>query len=1126
MRIFDDHIIHSASDLNAYLGCPRSIALTMAKRLDPAVLPDPVSDDEEMELLAQAGLDHEAAYLKQCRSNGNVSEIPERGSLDDRIAATIDAMREGIDVIFQATLRHDNWIGHIDFLERVDTPSDFGSWSYEPVDTKLAREPRAKHLIQLSLYAQMVEDAQGCAPKRLHVVLGDNSRRSFAAADFHHSVKAAQQRYLAFVDSLDRSPSLEAGEPCSACGLCGWRDYCAQGWEEADHLSRVAGMSRPQIKKLRDAGIDTLTALAEADPSRRIPKLADAMFAKLLRQAQLQLEEARNGTAIVEALPEAEDRGFLRFPKPDPADLFFDLEGDPHHPGGLEYLWGIHLRDEQGRAKFIHHWAHDREAERAAFEKVVDFFVAHLRDHPAAHVYHYAHYEITALRRLATAFASREQEVDDLLRAEKFVDLYAIARHAIRTSKRDMSLKSLEKFFAPAREEDVATAGASIVYYHRWKEAQGTAAGDAILENILDYNRVDCVNTEGLRDWLLNQRRDDLDWWVKEGRGEVDLAKVEERNELELRKERLRERLRTSERLAGGVGETLAHLVDFHHRAKKPALWAVFDRCDASENEWLDDLECIGGLQPFGGDWIRTEKRSYVARYSVSPKQDTKLRPGDGVLHAPSMETLGTIFDLDIENGWVEVKRGVAAGDFPEDGAIIAGWPIPDKVLAMGVLRNAEALAAGGGSAALMDLLRRNKPRFEVATEGALVRDEESLVDATTRNARNLDDSLLLIQGPPGTGKTFTSAHVIVSLIEDGKRIGITSNSHKAIDNLLQKVEDVAAERGVFFDGIKKASAQNEESRFDGENIGWTDQNKDIEEGSYALIGGTAFLFAREEMEGKLDYLFIDEAGQVSLGNMVAMAGSTRNLVLVGDQMQLPQPVQGAHPGESGLSALDYYLEGAATVASDRGILLDTSWRMHPDLCRFISDAVYEGRLKAHPDCANRRLHVEDWQDDALKPHGLSISAMDHEGCSQVSAEEAERIAGLIDELIGTHFTGRDGTVGEIGLQDILVVAPFNAQVNHLKARLPHGTRVGTVDKFQGQEAEVVIVSMTTSSPDDLPRHTDFFYSKNRLNVAVSRGRILSIFVMNPRLVDLNADSVEELQLLNTLAWAVGEGTR
>lgn len=1112
MRKFNNNLLHSASDLNAYLGCPHSISLSLRKLLDPECLPDQAGDDEETQLVIDAGHRHEQDYLERLRKETTVVEIRADGKLEQRAQETVEAMRGGASIIYQAAFLSGPWHGFADFLRRVDEPSALNGWSYEPIDTKLARKPKASHLVQLSLYGDLVETVQGRPPEKLHVVLGSGEEHTFAAKDFQYTIAVSKGRYLGF---FDRGAKRTSPEPCAACKLCGWREVCADEWERTDHLSRVAGLNRPQAKKLRVAGISTLTALAQTPAGTRVPKLAADTFEKLRAQADLQLHGIIDGP-LVELLPFEPARGFLRLPKPDPADLFFDLEGDPLHEDGLEYLWGVHSRNAAGEKEFVYHWAHDRAAERAAFEAVVDWFTAYLAEHPNAHIYHYASYEVHVLRRLSTAFASREDEVDSLLRAEKFVDLYSVSRAAIRTSERDMSLKTLEHFFAPEREEEVKAAGESIVQYHRWLES----GEQALLDGILAYNRVDCENTEGLRDWLLSLRPNRLVWWVKEPEQPPTEKKAAERDEREALRVAVRHAVETSTHLSDELRELLVQLVDFHKRAKKPAQWAVFDRCDSEPHDLVDDLECIGCVTPSGAAWLRQDKRSTVARYSYPP-QETKLKVGADVIHAPTGMKLGSIIGLDTTACWVEVKRQLKGEEqFPEDGSIVLGWPLDDTVLEAGLRRTISAIAAGKGCNAVMDLIERRQPRLLGWDGGPLVQPGETLVDACTLRSLALDDSLLFIQGPPGSGKTYTSARVILALINAGKRIGVSSNSHKAINNLLLKVEQLAREHKIIFSGAKKVSARDPESFLHGDVIQDLVDNEDLEMGGWDLIGGTAYLFARPDMAEAVDYLFVDEAGQVSLGNMLAMAGATRNIVLVGDQMQLAQPIQGAHPGASGLSALDYFLQGEATIAPEKGILLDTSWRMHPEICSFISEAVYDGRLQAHPDCARQQLLLEGATHHALKRQGISVVEMTHEGCSQSNEEEAVATRDLIDALIGIQFVDREGKTGTIGLQNILVVAPYNAQVNLLRARLPDGARVGTVDKFQGQEAEVVIVSLTTSSPEDLPRHVDFFYSKNRLNVAISRARTLAIVLMNPRLLELDASSVEHLRMVNTLAWA------
>jgi predicted RecB family nuclease len=1112
MRRHNDSLLHSASDLNSFLACAHAVTLNLRALDDPGLRTKRAQDDDGARLVQDAGHAHEAEYLTRLKAAGPVAEIAAFGSIEHRAATTEAAMRDGAAIIYQAALLGAPWHGFADFLRRVDTPSALGGWSYEAIDTKLARSAKPSHVLQLGLYSDLIAGVQQARPHAMHLVLGDGKEASFRAVEFRHTLDAAKVRYLDFIATGAQGSE---PEPCAACSLCAWRDHCDAQREAADHLHRVAGIQTSQIAKLRAAGIDTMVALAATPPGTRVAKLAPVTFERLRDQAAMQVARI-TGDPVAKPLPIEPARGFARLPAPHPADLFFDLEGDPLHPDGLEYLWGVHYRDGKGAARFRHAWAHDRAAERVAFEATVDWFAGHLAANPGAHIYHYAAYEVTVLRRLSTAFASREEAVDALLRGEKLVDLYAVVRAAVRTSESNLSLKTLEIFFAERRVEDVKKADQSIVEYHRWRDT-----GDAaILDALYAYNRVDCENTEGLRDWLLTLRPG-VPWWEKRA-PEPDPEKTEEAIAREAAREALRLAIRAGQIPASEAARDLvAHLVDFHARAKKPEFWAVYDRAEREPEDLIDDGECIGAIQPAGVQWLRQDKRSTIATYSF-PDQETKLREGKDVLHVPTLTRLGTITGIDRVRNQVEVRRGKAG--FPEGGSIIPSWPIRTAVLEQAVERVTTAWATGDATAyrALTDLIARAPPRLHGWTGGAMVQPGETLIEAATLRALALDDSTLFIQGPPGTGKTHTSAHVICALIAAGKRVGVSSNSHKAINNLLAKVEQVALETGLNFSGAKKVSAKDPDSYLNGRVITDCETIEDCLLG-YELIGGTAWLFADEAMDRYCDYLFVDEAGQVSLGHLLAMGSAARNIILVGDQMQLGQPIQGAHPGESGMSVLDYLLQGAATIDPTRGLLLDTSWRMHPAIQRFISDVVYEGRLKAHPDCARQTLILGDDAPASLKPHGIRLLPMTHKGCGQVSYEEVEITAGLVDSLIGTRFIDRQGREGLIGLPNILIVAPYNLQVNALKTRLPHGARVGTVDKFQGQEAEIVIVSLTTSTPDDLPRHVDFFYSKNRLNVAISRARTLAIVLANPKLLELDATSVDHLRLVNTLAWLNAE---
>ena len=331
----------------------------------------------------------------------------------------------------------------------------------------------------------------------------------------------------------------------------------------------------------------------------------------------------------------------------------------------------------------------------------------------------------------------------------------------------------------------------------------------------------------------------------------------------------------------------------------------------------------------------------------------------------------------------------------------------------------------------------------------------------------------------------------------------------------------MATAQGLNCRGMKKSS--RDDQKLDGG--GWIE---DVVGGSgsgvqphHRLVAGTAWLFAREELDQAFDHIFIDEAGQVSLANVLAMGTSARNVVLVGDQMQLSQPIKGTHPGGSGRSALEHLLEDHATVPADQGVFLPVTRRMHPDLCRFISDAVYEGRLDAEETTAVQRIEVDASADpQALAAYGLRFVDVDHVGRTQRAPEEADRLAVTYRALLGSHWIDRHGERHRIGTEDILVVSPYNMQVELLKRILPDGARVGTVDKFQGQEAPVVLVSMATSSGDDLPRNIEFLYSRNRMNVAISRARCLAVVYANSRLLEIPCSTIAQIELVDGLCWA------
>lgn len=1102
--------ILSASRLNDYLGCAHQSALWLA---------DAKPDDEPdatLELVRAKGFEHEAVVLAELeRQFGPAVRIPDKGSLEDRQAATLKALKEKAPLIYQGAFSKGRWIGFPDFLVRKGTPD--GSVTYEPEDAKLARKAKAEHVLQLGVYAELLQEHAGLpvAGGKIHVAGG--APEVFDLRATRYILKRLMRGFEAFVSDAARATR---PVPCAACSQCDYKGRCDKEWRDADSPFFVAGLSGAQLLKLEAGGVTTLAGLAKLPTGTKIAGIGSEPLARLAAQARMQLSARETGPHATELLPVVNGRGFCLLPPPDKGDLYFDMEGDPLYEGGLEYLFGIWGNLGEGGAEaFVPIWAHDRKQEKEAFEKLMHLFAAHFARHPQAHVYHYAQYEPAALKGLAMRHATMEAELDQMLRDRRFVDLYRVVRQGLRASTEGYSLKDLEKIYWDTRGGEVTTAADSIVEYERWCMSRE----DAILDSIAAYNKHDCLSTAHMHRWLEKMRPKGSAYGIAdEGEDDDDGKAIRsaDREALQARKIDLARRIRSSSQGDEPLRDLVAELLWFHQRAQKPGWWAVFERQAWSDEELTDDAECIGGITRDPKLAPIAVKRSLDTTYRFAP-QDTKLKVGDRPKIAQTRAPAGAIVDIDPEEGRVVLRRGTGARPLPDCFGLIPA-PVDQQGLPVAVMNFAERFAAGDlrNDQALMDILTRRPPRFKGRAPGEpVLRDGEELADGTVRAALDLDNSALFVQGPPGTGKTYTIAGTIVVLLQKGYRIGVTSNSHKVVHKVLEEVEKEVAKRGLRFVGVKKATKDHADTEFTSAHISIVYRSEDVAR-SHRLVGGTTFHFCRDDQRDSFDYLIIDEAGQVALGNLVAVAGSAKNIILVGDQMQLPQPVQGVHPGETGFSSLEYLLQGRATVPPERGILLNESWRMHPSVCRFISDAIYDGRLSNRPHTAKRSLVLSGGAHAALASAGLTILHLDHQGFTQGNTEEADAIVGIVDSLLMQSAQLEDGTARKLTIDDVLVVAPYNMQVNLLRQRLPAGARVGTVDKFQGQEALAVIVSMTTSRGDEAPRGTEFLFNPNRLNVALSRAQCLAIVVCGKQLLDGQWKGIADLARLNLLAHA------
>ena len=1109
MHLSDTTLILSATDLSKFLSCHH---LTLLDRLTALGLQPkpPKYDDPALKALFARGLQHEQAYLEALKAEGlsvvEFEDEPARRSPDDwrQLASeTADAMRSGPDVIYQGVLFSEPWLGKPDFLCRVNKPSELGDWSYEVVDTKLAREAKAGAVLQITFYTDLLARVQGVEPEEMVLALGgpDAHPERFRYTDFAAFYRSVRARYVETLDTADDEAPV-APDPCEHCTICAWKGRCDGERHDVDHLSLVAGITRKQRALLIERSVETLAALANLPLpiTPRLDGVSTVSAERICQQARIQLEGRKAEAPRYELLtPVVEGQGLAALPVPSDGDIFFDFEGDPHYQDqGLEYLFGW----VDTKAEYTGLWALSRHQEKAQFEAFMDLVTARLKQHPDFHIYHYAPYEPTALKRLMGRHGVREEQVDDLLRRGVFVDLYRVVRQGLRASVESYSIKKMEPFYGFERDVDLRKASRALADFGAWLALEGDGDEDSVLlDEIEGYNRDDCVSTLRLRDWL-EGLRGELETETGEGvpRPELPESDAPEETPEHLQRVEALVTALTSD-VPADQGQRspeeqgrwlLAQLLNWHRREKKSTWWQYFSWLELTEEELIEDRSAMGGMEYEGV--VGTVARSEIYRFRF-PRQEHSIRVGKTPRDPATEKGCGEVVAIDEIGRTVDLKRGKRK-DLVHPTAMLPLDDVHDGVLRESLLRIADATVSHGLGTdnpyrAAVGLLLGERPRAGQEDGAPLLTPGEPTLDGAIRVVRALDHSVLPVQGPPGAGKTFMGARIILDLIRSGSRVGICATSHKVIGNLLDATSEAAREAGYAIRGIQKAG-EDDRCQSKEIEIGNNAQVREaLQAGEVLLAAGTAWLWSREDMVGSVDVLFIDEAGQFSLANALAVSPAAESLVLLGDPRQLEQPQRGVHPPGADASALDHLLGGEATVSGDRGLFLPETWRLHPDITDFTSEMFYRGRLRSK-DGLDKQILGEGGPVDGA---GLQWIPAGHDGNQNQSDEEVALVTNVVAELLEAEptWTFRDGTVRSLGLSDILVVAPYNAQVSALAEALPEGTRVGTVDKFQGQQAPVVIYSMTSSSAEDAPRGMDFLYSANRLNVATSRAMCLVV---------------------------------
>lgn len=1054
------------------------------------------------------------------------------------------------------------FIGYADFLKRVP------DGSYEVQDTKLARRAKATALMQLAAYAEQLERLGVPVSPGVVLILGDGSRSRHRLADIAPVFRVRRERLHALLLDRARARGADGrresaapvawGAPDVAC--CGRCEVCEPEIERTRDPLLIAGIRRAQRDRLVAAGFDTIEKVAEFSSTASVASvegIADPALAGIAVQAAVQLEAVPGQPPPVRVANPAE---LAAIPPPDPGDLFFDFEGDPlyREPGadatarwGLDYLFG--MVDAQER--FTALWAHDMDEERLALERFLALVEERRRAHPGMRIYHYAAYERTHLLSIAARHGVGEAEVDRLLREHVLVDLYPIVRRALRVGSRSYSIKKLEPLYMGDElrdESGVTNAAQSVSEYAEASaliasdEPERQAEGGLRLEAIADYNRYDCVSTLRLRDWLLRLAAQHGVQPLSSGGAPEPESGAETGPELELSTVAAALTLHASlaEDPADRRAAALAgSAIDYHQREQKSFWWAHFARLVDPIEDWADtrDVMLVDAVASgIDDEWRapegrqRKHRRSLRLRGEIAPGSSLKEGSEAYLLYEypPPFEpqpgsapgARGTRLVRILERGENEiVVQETRDGDMPPYGrlpvALAPGPPPRPGAQKPAIEEWGGALVASLDSGyfladPVVDLMRRVPPRLRGGTRLVDPASGEALdaggdedsgtIGAVVASLRRLDRSSLAVQGPPGTGKTYLAARVIRTLIErDGWCIGVVAQSHRVVENVLE---------GVVAAGLDPAQVGKvpQGGRLDPEAPapGYTVLGKDRHSaflagqragGRGAVIGGTAWDFsnAARVPRRSLDLLVVDEAGQFSLAPTIAASVAAERLLLLGDPQQLPQVSQGSHPEPVDTSALGWLLGEHETIPEDAGYFLAETRRMRPELAEVVSELAYEGRLHAHPAAAQREV-------SGGGPVGLVWHPVSHRGNSTSSPEEAEEVVRIVRSSLRASLCEPGEGERRLTRNDLIVVAPYNAQVETVSLALAaaglEGVRVGTVDKFQGQEAVIAIVTLAASSAEDVPRGLEFLLMRNRLNVAISRAQWAAHLVSSDRL--------------------------
>ena len=1120
------------------------------------------AEGKDKSLPQRYGDEFEEQLTKELAARLDPSQFA-RPEKDGDFGQTLELMQSRIPVIYQGGLerRSDGTVfrGKPDFLVlsgwelffedqvlAVKQTSESVGPGYTVWDAKYSSHPKPEYALQVAIYIEALSQVGLLAKNAIHgLILGNRTLLPLRENEIVPAARLARaelEKAIEEVESTSRSGLLEnftwhcAGN--KQCEICEYPKLCKQDREATLDLLLVAGLGKRMRDKLLKAGIKDLEMLATSELTS-VPDVSEQTFEKLKLQAELQLKSIRSKGPESDPL----QNPMLQYlPKPDDGDVFFDMEGFPYFKvGGLEYLFGNWTREKE----FKEFWAVDRRTEKIAFIDFMTWLHKRMMENPNAHIYHYASYERTALNRLANRYAVAERELAQLEAEHRFVDLYPVVTKSVRIGEPKYSIKNLERHYKFKKRAGVEAGDESIEEFVRWRDLEEKLTSGVELENraqtaedskkvfdrIREYNIEDVESTMALYDWLLKFEGASTKPWEslfyvseEEAAGQLT-SKQMKLMDLERDTAYLLDPVRDYERgensemdIRVAAWEALAHSILFYMR-EDVMFWSNLNiRMTLDDEDITQDREAMivseaREIEPDDLELVVIHRGQY--QIEVDPEE--LFRPTAGTPIAVRYE---------IEPGIVRWDFGkVASNDSglltftrdPKDPESLKYKPTAifdvTKYNTSGkehfLLETAKEITSVWSDPfsepprgyPILDLLLRREPQL-VDSKPLMQPDEEDYLPALIDAADRMQHSVIAVQGPPGTGKTYLASRLIKHLVENDKRVAVGTNSHAAVENLLD--ECIAAEMEPLQVLKVLNSGTPEDYKWRAFKSTSTFSTALRKSPGGLVMGATSFGLCNKQIrENHFDYLIIDEAAQYSLVDLIAASGIADNIILFGDPQQLAQVIQAVHPGGVENSALGHFIGDHAILPDTLGYFVEVTRRMHPKLTEAVSWLSYEGRLRS---IEKTKLNIIP----GIEP-GLRSILIDHSGNSTHSPEEVQEVLRLVHK----H-------VADVGPEEIIIVAPYNSQVNAIRKALDQAgfveVRVGTVDKFQGQEGMVVIVSLACSSAEDTPRGLGFLLDRNRMNVAISRGKSVCYLIHSRHLLSASFRTLEDVKSVSRLA--------